>query len=220
MKYYLRNENVLARPHLEGHARMAHDVITDGLVIRIEVSEPQTQYGQGYARVYTLPALAQDFTSIEHCLTIAAWITQTRTMASFDEYLTQYKFVNSQPNEFRVSALSYNSPFWIDILAASTSAIGVGYAFVNLWDRINELRRNESDAKVIKVINDEIMDELEFAHQEKISIRAAVSRPSFLVGLPVDAGSETKALYEVAELLVKASTMFERVSQVEVKDAK
>jgi hypothetical protein len=199
---------------------MPHDVITDGLVIRIEVAEPQTQYGQGIARVYTLPALAQDFTSIDHCLTVAAWITQTRTMASFEEYLTQYKFVSSQPNQFRVSAVSYNSPFWLDILAASSSAIAVGYAFVNLWDRINELRRNKSDAKVIKLINDEIMDELEFAHQQKISIREAVNQPSFLFGFEVDAVGETKALYDVAKLLVKASTMFERVSQVKVKDAK
>ena len=186
----------------------ASGIRTQAVTVRFQLADPVPN---------TLFSVAIELLCVNSLVSVATWISENERTTLPPDQVTDVAPRRSEPaSQFHVVGLSiYNSPLWLAIAgAAGPTTLAVGYSVQRLYNKYLDLRKKKSDVDLHVLVNEQIMDDLKFTHDQKTEVRAVIER----LGSPPESDRESR-LRSVAIPIEQASRALEMVDDIQIEQA-
>jgi hypothetical protein len=212
---------------------MTTDIKTDMTTVRLELSQTHR---------YNIVDTANRLNQTNSLVVVAAWSVLARSalwvpVPGHTDFTYARRVLGSakiDAEQFEVYGLSYNSPLLMTIASSASGATAIGYGVLRLYNKVLnirdthlELRKKKSDLELYELINDQIMDDLRFAKEQKklLSPELIKRETQLMPGQPparyAAAGletSQTPGIDQLATEIAQAAIILPQVERVGVEE--
>jgi hypothetical protein len=90
-----------------------------------------------------------------------------------------------QADRLELECLRYNSPLWLTVGSAAVTGVpAIGYGVLRMYEKLLDLRAKKSNVDLLRLTNEQIMDDLRFNQRQKHLILMAMDPKELLAPAP------------------------------------